>query len=208
MTRQMRDTVCYRGKKYILIDVEQGKQLIDCANFIMPEKNGYVNSSACHRGYTATYEIEADGLYGIRHEQDCDGVLSSEKMFFDFTGSIIMAMIYVKAKKWYVNSDYLESYLEHDEAWEVHFTHGKLDGFMDLYAAIKEYEELKKTKEYEEMVKSKRRKVKEEFDFGKKREEIARKYLRFQYDDLSYKSRTPEYYKLQERLKEMFHHTK
>lgn len=37
MTVQVSDYFTYKRKKYVLIDVEKGKQIIDCADFYIPE---------------------------------------------------------------------------------------------------------------------------------------------------------------------------
>ena len=56
MTIQASDKVIYKKKKYTLIDVEKGKQIINCAEFKMPEHSFFM-SSGCWRGYTAEYKI-------------------------------------------------------------------------------------------------------------------------------------------------------
>ena len=44
MTIQARDRVIYKKKKYTLIDVEKGKQIINCAEFKMPEHSFFMSS--------------------------------------------------------------------------------------------------------------------------------------------------------------------
>ena len=180
MTIQASDKVIYKKKKYTLIDVEKGKQIINCAEFKMPE-HAFFMSSGCLRGYTAEYIIEDEKLYGIKYETDWDEMkkIKSEKLFMNYTGSCIIALAENEEKKFY-NSDFLECYLDYDIALELHFTNGILDEIINLADAINEMRELEKTEEY---------KSENTQPFTRKslRKEIAYKHLKYEYDYRNYK---------------------
>ena len=55
-TVQASDSFSFKRKKYVLVDVEKGKQIIDCADFQMPEHT-FSMCSACWRGYMARNQI-------------------------------------------------------------------------------------------------------------------------------------------------------
>ena len=58
MTIQAADYVHMGKKKYTLIDVQAGKQIIDCVNLTFPECGDVIEiSTACWRGYTANYYV-------------------------------------------------------------------------------------------------------------------------------------------------------
>ncbi len=178
MTMQASDTVIYKRKKYTLIDVEKGKQMIDCAEF--PGSGEiYAFSFACWRGYTAEYRIRDGKLYGVRCEEkmEMETSLQSQEMFVNYTGSCVIA--WNRDKDAWGNSDFLECYLDYDEALELHFTDGVLDEVRDLAEAIQEQKEWKKKVENgDEQAKIRLSLV--------GREELARRYLKYEYDESSY----------------------
>lgn len=142
MTVQASDSFIFKRKKYVLIDVEIGKQIIDCADFHMPEHTPSF-CTACWRGYTADYKVRGDRLYGIRYEWDSilhKDVKSDMQMMY-FTGSCIIAR--TEGKNSWLNSDFLECYVNFDEAYELHFTEGILDEVLDLEEAIVKAKEFK-----------------------------------------------------------------
>ncbi|MBE5952321.1 MAG: hypothetical protein E7260_12200 [Lachnospiraceae bacterium] len=184
MTVQVSDSVKYKRKKYVLIDVEKGKQIIDCADFKMPEHLPCYNTS-CWRGYTAEYVIRKDKLYGTRYEWDDEQrkEIESETLFLNFTGSCVIART-TKNNTW-LNSDFLECYVRFDEAYELHFTDGVLDEVLDLHKAITEAKEFIESETY-----------KDESTEPQVRanclEEIAYMNLKYDYDYRTYRWRNGE----------------
>lgn len=170
MTVQMSDSFIYKRKKYVLVDVEENKQLIDCAEFQLSE-NPFALCSACWRGYTAEYRVTKGKLYGERYEWDNEKHedIVSESLFLNYTGSCVVART-VNKNRW-LNSDFLECYLNFDEALELHFTNGILDEVHDLAEAIKMANEGKMLADGAN------------YDF------IARYFLKYKYDYRTYKWR-------------------
>ncbi len=181
MTRQASDTVIYKRKKYTLIDVEKGKQMIDCADF-PKEKDIYSICTACWRGYIAEYRIRRKKLYGVRYEGNLIARprAKSPKMFMNYTGSCVVA--WNRDKHAWGNSDFLVCYLYYDEALELHFTDGVLDEVRDLAEAIQKQKEREQQAEDENQVAKIRLSPDE-------RRELARRYLKYEYDWRSYKWR-------------------
>ena|GEM_PF-5250170 len=67
MTVQAADSFSIEGKTFWLIDVEAGKQIIDCADFgIKIDESLLALSTGCYRGYVADYSVEQDILYGVK----------------------------------------------------------------------------------------------------------------------------------------------
>ena len=62
MTVQASDSFIFKRKKYVLIDVEIGKQIIDCADFHMPEHNPSF-WTAGWIGYAADYKGLGDKMF-------------------------------------------------------------------------------------------------------------------------------------------------
>lgn len=172
MTRQISDYFYYKGQKFTLIDVEKGKQIIDYGRFRIPKYDGgYVSS--CWRGYKAVYSVEKKQLWGIKqnfaygYDEE-----KSEKVPIYFTGSCIIAF----GDDIFSNSDFLESYLWFDKAYELHFTRGILTWENDISKAILEAKSLY---DYDEE------------EYFKAQYQLARKYLKYKYDDnRTYKWRT------------------
>lgn len=184
MTVQVSDCFTYKRKKYVLIDVEKGKQIIDCADFNMPELEPCFNTG-CWRGYTAEYKVRGNKLYGVRYEWDSvkRRDVESDSMFMNFTGSCIIART-TDRNSW-LNSDFLECYVNFDEALELHFTDGMLDEVLDLAQAITKAKEFKTSEIY-------LNEATEPSVRGRELEEIARTHLKYTYDYRTYKWRNDE----------------
>ncbi|AIZ56735.1 hypothetical protein Mpt1_c08590 [Candidatus Methanoplasma termitum] len=123
MTVQSDDYMYLDGKKHTLIDVEKGKQIIDCEPSLKPKIWGL--TSDCWRGYTADYSVVDGILFGKHREYpeeiEEDGSLKSPGIMIPFTGSCIIAC---GGDFW--SSDFFESYLHFDEALELYFERGVL----------------------------------------------------------------------------------
>lgn len=181
MTVQAKDYVMFRNQEFVLIDVESGKQIICCADFVMPKPIEAVWSSACQRGYTANYTIRDGKLYGIRCECDeDDNFVKSNELPLNFTGSCVIAS--GEAGGRWGRSDFLECYLDFDKAFELHFTNGNLDEERCLSEAIAEMREIETTAAYKS-------EDTEPIERSRIRKEIARKHLKYAYDRNSYKWR-------------------
>lgn len=179
---QAADYVNIRRKKYILIDVEKDKQIITCADFNMPEFNGIMSlSTACWRGYTAEYYVIRNNLYGIKRQEiyfeelKKEKTIKSSRVFIPFTGSCIIAC----GDAW--NSDFISSYIDYDEAFELYFENGTLKEKNTLISAIEKIKFLCKTDEYENKIQPYERAI--------IREQIAREPLKYKYNDDTYKWR-------------------
>lgn len=181
MTIQANDDFIYNHKKYVLIDVEKDKQIINCAEFIMPE-HSLSMCSACWRGYIVKYELVKGKLYGTRKEWDWKKHknIQSKRVFMNYSGSCIIARE-TRGEIWHI-SDFLECYLDYSEALELHFTDGVLDEVLDLAEAIGEVEELRKKVDLSE---NDGKQYVASWYLG----DIARKHLKYQYDIRSYKWR-------------------
>jgi len=183
MTMQADDYVHIGKKKYTLIDVEKGKQIITCADFIMPEYNEIMSarSTGCWRGYTAEYFVVRKILYGIKYQEvyfeGSTKEIKSPKISIPYTGSCIIAYCNNALKI----SDFLESYIDYDEAFELYFENGILKEKNTLISAIEKAKTLFETDEYKNKKKpSERREV---------REKIGRESLKYKYDRSTYRWR-------------------
>ncbi|MBQ6389588.1 MAG: hypothetical protein IJH90_08165 [Mogibacterium sp.] len=168
MTVQMADYVTYNGRKFTLIDIEMGKSMIGELPGPGPLEERWV-CTACWRGYTADYFIIDDCLYVIRskggaYDEDrdpADKTISPEMKRLHYTGSCIIAGDDAEE---YRISDFLECYLNYEEALELHFTNGVLDEVRNLKDAVKEFREGAEAREY-----------------------LARRDLKYEYDDRTYR---------------------
>lgn len=175
------DYMWYKNEKFILIDCEKEKNIINSADF------GLKNFSAmtcCYRGYTAEYFIEDNLLYGQKKVEDytekTDSSITinfkiSPKIKMNYTGSAIIA---INNNNKYIMSDFFETFLLFDKAYELYFIDGELLEMTDLSPAIQEYTKLtnnlKHTKNYYELL-------------SKKRKEIAVKYLQYEYGNYKWR---------------------
>ena len=169
------DYVSIGRKKYILIDVEKGKQIITCADFPMPEHFGEIShSTACWRGYTADYYIIRNILHGIKRQEICfDGTerikgIKSLRTIIPYTGSCIIAY----GDAW--NSDFLESFIDYDEAFELYFENGVLREKLTLKSAIEKFKDFEKSNEYDSKM--------EPCERADMSEQIAWEALKYKYD--------------------------
>ena len=199
MTVQEAEYMHIDRKKYVLIDIERRKQIIDCAVFVMPEPpEGYSNemlSTSCKRGYTADYFVENDILYGVKKEEiyfidDTNYQMEnkenkSPKTMIPFTGSCIIAY----GGGW--NSDFLEAYLHYDEALELYFEQGLLKEKHSLNSAIEKARAFRESDEYRKMTENFRTgdrsvalKIKESTI-----ERFTREPLKYEYGERTYKWR-------------------
>lgn len=183
MTMQSRDYFYFKGQRFTLIDVEKGKQIIDYGRFNIPkESRSYC--SRCWRGYETIYSVEKKQLWGIIKENfSLDDERCSNKKPVYFTGSCIIAL---DDETKLNNSDFLEAYLDYKYAYELHFTRGILNKINDLSQAIQEAKEINES---------------DRDDYFKKRELLARKYLKYNYDQHNtYKWRYQAAVKLEKEL--------
>lgn len=176
MTKQSCDYMWYKNEKFILIDCEKEKDIINSADFGL--KNFYA-MTCCYRGYTAEYFIENNLLYGQKKvayylEKTDSGIKIdfkiSPKIKMNYTGSAIIAINNDDNK--YIMSDFFDTFLFFDRAYELYFIDGELLEITSLSPAIQEYtafkNSLKHTQNYYEIL-------------WKKREEIAVKYLQYEH---------------------------
>jgi len=141
MTKQADDYMHLGRKRYTLIDIEKDKQIIDCAEFVMPYPSDdeicFSICSACWRGYTADYYIVRNTLYGAREEVIYGGgkdkVIKSPRTFIPFTGSCVIAR---GGDHYFWHSDFLDGYAYYDEAFELYFKDGILKEKLSLADAI------------------------------------------------------------------------
>ena len=168
MTKQCSDYMWYNNEKFVLIDCEKDKDIINSADFGLKNFSGM---TCCYRGYTAEYFIENNFLYGKKtaeyYTEITDSGIklnfrTSPKMRMNYTGSAIIA---INDKSKYIMSDFFDCFLFFDRAYELYFIDGELCELTDLSPAIQEYKELEDELKYK---------------FEKTRE-IAVKYLQYEY---------------------------
>ena len=122
MTIQVCDFVNYKNSRYVLIDCEKEKSVIDSAEL---DLKGKICDTSCHRGYTAEYFIEDNILYGIKTVGTySDEEKSSERTRMFYTGSIVIGDGSF--------GDFLECCLGCSEAYELYFENGVLTEVNDL----------------------------------------------------------------------------
>ena len=167
MTMQCSDHIWYNNEKFVLIDCEKGKDIINSADFGL--KN-FSSMTCCYRGYIAEYFIEGNFLYGKKTVEDYETTDSgiklnfrtSPKMRMNYTGSAIIA---INDSEKYYGTDFFDCFLFFDRAYELYFIDGELCELTDLSPAIKEYKALEDS-------------LKHKFE---KTREIAVKYLQYEY---------------------------
>lgn len=184
MTIQMNDYLWYKGEKFVLIDWEKGKSIIDSANF---ELKGFICCTDCRRGYLAEYFIDENNmLFGEksteRYIKNEDGSFNTEfetspKLQMNYTGSAVIA-IYNNGRMGH--SDFLSCYLDYDRAFELYFIDGELVEITDLAPAIKEWQDFEKSKESEP-----KKYNKKGYEYNREifdcKDEITKKYLQYRY---------------------------
>jgi len=183
MTIQMADFMYLGKKRYILIDVEAGRQIIDCADFTMPAMPAHseiVDLTACCRRYTAEYYVLRKVLYGERShliftEDENFLHITSQRTFINYTGSCIIA--YGGGRF----SDHIDTYLDYDEALELYFEQGILKEIRSLVSAILKFRAAKDTHEYKNVM--------EPYERACLRQQLAREALKSSYDMGTYRWR-------------------
>lgn len=129
MTMQISDCVKYKNKKFVLIDIEKDKELFSLDKYI--NDNEIISyETSCYRGYTAYYKIINNVIYLAELNKKR---YKDERL--DFHGSIIIAY----SKERFMNSDFLDSMLYFDEAYELAFEKGNLIKTNNLDKALNEY---------------------------------------------------------------------
>ena len=180
MSIQSDDFVYINDKKYVLIDIEIGKQIIDSAYFIMPEHEYVlITNTGCWRGYTAEYYIIDNILHGIKdmNFSQKGTKIKSQLTMMPYTGSCIIAGIN-EGKARHI-SDFIETYITFDEAYELYFDTGVLKEQLSLSSAVMEYKDICETDDYKNnMQPDERRQL---------MVKIARKPLKYKYDSVTYK---------------------
>ena len=161
VTVQIPDLMYFGEMEFVLIDIEEGKQIIEFAEFAMPEHDPdlLMLNTACWRGYAMEYHVIRDILYGIK---DLGGIRSPRTMI-PYTGSCIIAR-----GDNIRNTDFIEMYLDADEAFELYFEEGVLKEKFSLDPAL---EEARATTD----------------DNRETMDRIARKHLRYRYGKSTYK---------------------
>lgn len=180
MTVQINDNLWYNGEKFVLIDCEKGKNIIDCANFEMEKTN--IHCTACRRGYFAEYFIgENNILYGrkliYRLTRKKIRLMVSPKLKINYTGSAVIAI----NKNGLGFSELLSFYLDYDRAFGLYFVGGELVEVTNLAPAIKEWQDFKKTKDLEQETYSEKC---YKYYMGKPgyQDEFAQKHLKYRYN--------------------------
>ena len=189
MTMQASDSVRYKKKVYTLVDCTSN--LIATADFGIMGSD--VTCTACYRGYTAEYSVKKNVLYGVKHINGflrLEGEeLESDWLKMNFTGSILIA----KPGERYFNSDFIDSYLFADIAYELRFEDGVLQEEISLSEAIKEWKEMEVQIDKENAEKVKQGIYEDEYEGYRRkadiREEFARKHLKYKYCDYKWKTK-------------------
>ena len=140
MTRQAKDTVLFRQREYVLYDTEDGKLIYDCFKTIgEPVDRYWGNGSTClWRQHLERYEIVDNQLWG----QMIKSILSEKENRYDYEYSELKLLPYTGACVIGTQTspdDFLWAYILGKEAYELHFTEGKLDECIDLKEAIDFY---------------------------------------------------------------------
>ena len=184
MSVQSADLMYLGKKKCRLIDVEGKKQIIDCGDFPVLDKNWDINiTTACVRGYNAVYYVIRKTLYGVKKQMiynllntDESKNIKSSKIMIPFTGSCIVACGGSGR-----NSDFISSYLDYEEAFELYFKEGILVEKLSLDSAIKKASTMFESEKYKNKMEPNER--------AKWRERTARNPLKYKYSQSTYKWR-------------------
>lgn len=193
MTMQFSDYLYYQGKKYTLIAIEKDTDLINSADFGL-ENN--ICMTCCYRGYQAEYFIEDNFLYGEKTVQGdterTDSKITihfqkSTKLRMNYTGSLLLAR---NQNERFSFADFITCYLDFDEAFEFYFIDGELAEITELADAIQEWHTIKNkpgTKSGRKSIKKHPSETQESYiELWRKQDEIATKYLKYQYYNYKY----------------------
>lgn len=142
MTEQIPDTLIYDNRTFIIIDIEYGKH--PHTEFVIIPDN-FLHSTDNFRRYEAEYSIENGQLFGrqvldmynyVSDDEDEIHHTYSPKTPLHYTGSMLIGRKKDENKYW--NTDFIESYLDADEAFELYFEDGVLTEIRNLAEAIAE----------------------------------------------------------------------
>ncbi|HJJ36841.1 MAG TPA: HIRAN domain-containing protein [Methanocorpusculum sp.] len=134
MTVQVPDYLTFKNRRFIVIDIEHGTR--PHAEFVVIRENE-PRSTAERRGYLAKYRVADNRLYG---RQIFDTGASPETPIH-YTGSMVIA----RTADGFWITDFLQCYLDADEAYELCFTDGILTETRNLADAIAEYAAIRKS---------------------------------------------------------------
>jgi len=160
----------YNNEKYVLIDCEKGKDIVNSGDFNI---EGRVCETDCIRGYIAEYFIEEFFLYGKKtteqYFQNQEGKLESkwvisEKTKLSYTGSAVIA---ISETNRYLPLMSVSDYLYYDRAFELYFVDGELCEATDLSESIKYWKKVKSDND--------------SLNFLELRSEFSGKYLNYEY---------------------------
>lgn len=184
MTAQISDYVVFSGKEFSLIDTEKGKDLystipVEATKETNATKNfGFLNSTACYRHHFAYYFIKDDILYGVDGRScETEGAIEFSDKFkkCDYTGAMLIA--YHEEDSIPFNSDFIDSFIRANEAYEIHFKKGKIDDIVDLKTVIERFRE--GTDNYNKYLE-----IGKNFEF-EKREKFIKTFLKYKYNEKS-----------------------
>ena len=134
MTKQIPDYFTFKNRQFIVIDIERGKRPHE--EFVQKMRRPV--STACYRGYVAQYQMEDDKLFG--HQIFNDG--NSPDTLLHYTGSMLIAWNHDK----FWTTDFLQCYLNAEEAYELFFEDGILKVIQDLTSVIAEAKTIRKSR--------------------------------------------------------------
>lgn len=135
MTMQVPDIFIYEDRRYLLIDIEKDKVLINPLDYQIKEEV-HSFSTACWRGYVAEYSIIDNRIYLTKFNDE------EMKVKLDLTGGVIIGL----EEEGYQNSDFIESIFSgYNVAYELLFDCGKLVLVHSLIDAILKFSEIKES---------------------------------------------------------------
>ena len=149
MTGQIPDTLIYDNRTFIIIDIEYRKH--PHTEFVVIPDN-FLHSTANYRGYEAEYSIEDGQLFGrqvldmynnISDDEDEIHHTYSPKTPLHYTGSMLIGRKNDENESW--NTEFIESYPDADEAFELCFKNGCLTEIRNLAEAIAEKDTIRKS---------------------------------------------------------------
>lgn len=148
MTEQIPDTLIYDNRTFIIIDIEYGKH--PHTEFVVIPDN-FPHWTDNYRRYKAEYSIEDGQLFGrqvldmynnISDDEDEIHHTYSPKTPLHYTGSMLIGR---KIDDEFWNTNFIESYPDADEAFELYFEDGVLTEIRNLAEALSEFETIKKS---------------------------------------------------------------
>lgn len=151
MTGQTPDTIIFDNRTFIIIDVEHGKH--PHAEFVSIPAD-YIRTTDNRRGFKAEYRIENGKLFGRQNldicspdryndEDDSRRHTHSPETPLHYTGSLLIGRKNDEHGCW--NTDFIESYTDADEAFELCFENGSLTETRNLAEAATEKDDIRKS---------------------------------------------------------------